>query len=215
MNNILEKLGQVPSIPVFYHDNSDRCIQIIQAAYDGGIRLFEFVNRGDKALENFKVLIDYKNKHLPELTLGIGTIKTADEARLFLDAGAEFLVSPIVSESIAQVAKERNVLWIPGCMTPTEIALAEQLQAPLVKLFPGDTLGPSFLKAIKPLFRHTLFMPTGGVNVEESNIKAWFDAGVYAVGLGSKLFEEPIGATDLKWLTERCEKLVAWARNKK
>lgn len=213
MNNILKKLGEVPSIPVFYHDDSVHCIEILQAVYDGGIRLFEFVNRGDKALENFKILIDYKNKHLPELTLGIGTIKTAAQAQLFLDAGAEFLVSPIVTESIAKVAKENNVLWIPGCMTPTEVAFAEQLEAPLVKLFPGDTLGPSFLKAIKPLFRHTLFMPTGGVQVDENNIREWFNAGVYAVGLGSKLFEEPADASDLSWLTERCKKLVNWAKS--
>lgn len=212
MNIILEKLGQVPSIPVYYNDDSARCIQILQAAYDGGIRLFEFVNRGDKALENFKILIDYKKQHLPELSLGIGTIKTAEQATLFLDAGAEFLVSPIVTEAVAKVAAARNVLWIPGCMTPTEIALAESLGAPLVKLFPGDTLGPGFLKAIKPLFRDTLFMPTGGVKVEAENIKEWFDAGVYAVGLGSKLFEEPADAKDFSWLTERCAKLVAWAK---
>jgi 2-dehydro-3-deoxyphosphogluconate aldolase/(4S)-4-hydroxy-2-oxoglutarate aldolase len=154
--------------------------------------------------------LDYKKAHLSDLLLGIGTIKTAAQAQAFISAGADFIVSPIVLKEIAEVTLDRGVLWIPGCMTPTEIALAESLGAPLVKLFPGDTLGPGFLKAIKPLFPNVKFMPTGGVDVAEDNIRGWFEAGVYSVGLGSKLFNAPTDATDYTWLSERAQKLFGW-----
>ena len=210
MNHILEKIAKHPVIPVYYNDDSDTCIEILQAAYNGGIRIFEFVNRGAKALENFKILLDYKNANLPGLVLGIGTIKTPTQAQDFIQAGAEFIVSPIVSAGIAEVTLDKGMLWIPGCMTPTEIALAESLGAPLIKLFPGDTLGPNFLKAIKPLFPNVKFMPTGGVDVEEKNIRGWFDAGVFSVGLGSKLFSAPADAKDYSWLSDRSAQLFSW-----
>lgn len=210
MNQILEIIAKHPVIPVYYNDDSETCIEIVKASYAGGIRVFEFVNRGAKALENFKILLEYKQKHLPDLLLGIGTIKTVEQAQDFIDAGADFIVSPIVLKGIAEVTLDKGILWIPGCMTPTEIALAESLGAPLVKLFPGDTLGPNFLKAIKPLFPNVKFMPTGGVDVAESNIRGWFDAGVYSVGLGSKLFNAPADAKGYTWLSERAEKLFGW-----
>lgn len=214
MNDILQAIAKRPVIPVYYHDDSDTCIEVVKASYAGGIRVFEFVNRGAKALENFQILLDYKKKHLPDLVLGIGTIKTAEQAQDFINAGADFIVSPIVLREIAQVTLDKGILWIPGCMTPTEIALAESLGAPLVKLFPGDTLGPNFLKAIKPLFPNVKFMPTGGVDVEEKNIRGWFDAGVYSVGLGSKLFNKPEGAADYSWLSERAARLFGWIDKK-
>lgn len=210
MNKILEKIAKHPVIPVYYHDDSATCIEVVKASYAGGIRVFEFVNRGAKALENFKILLEYKKEYLPDLLLGIGTIKTAEQAQDFIALGADFIVSPIVLPGIADVTLNKGVLWIPGCMTPTEIALAESLGAPLVKLFPGDTLGPNFLKAIKPLFPGVKFMPTGGVDVAEINIRGWFEAGVYSVGLGSKLFNTPTDAKDYSWLSERVAKLFGW-----
>ncbi len=212
MNDILQTIAKHPVIPVYYHDDSNTCIEVLKASYAGGIRVFEFVSRGPNALENFRLLVDYKKANLPDLVLGIGTIKTAEQAQDFIDAGADFIVSPIVLKSIAEVTLDRGILWIPGCMTPTEIALAESLGAPLVKLFPGDTLGPNFLKAIRPLFPNVKFMPTGGVDVEEKNIRGWFDAGVYSVGLGSKLFNPPVDATDYSWLSDRAAKLFGWIK---
>src|SRR5690606_40630734 len=194
MNEILQTIAKHPVIPVYYHDDSQTCINVLQAAYTGGIRVFEFVSRGPRALENFRILLKYKKTHLPDLLLGIGTIKTAKQAEDFIEAGADFIVSPIVLSSIAAVTLDKGVLWIPGCMTPTEIAQAEALGAPLVKLFPGDTLGPAFLKAVKPLFPGMRFMPTGGVNPTRESLTGWFDAGVSAVGTGSKLFARPEGA---------------------
>ena len=210
--NILETIHTYPVIPVYYNDDADTCIDVLKQCYAGGIRVFEFVNRGEKALENFKKLLEYKNQHLPDLKLGIGTIKTAQQAKDFAEAGTEFLVSPIVKVEIAAIAKKYAVEWIPGCMTPTEIALAEELDAKLVKLFPGDTLGPNFLKAIKPLFPNLKFMPTGGVDTTEESIKSWKQAGVFSVGLGSKLFAVPKVASTDNWLAERCKQLLEWAK---
>jgi len=210
--NILDTIEHYPIIPVYYNDDVDKCIETLKNCYAGGIRVFEFVNRGEKALENFKALLAYKNQHIPDLKLGIGTIKTAQQAKDFADAGTEFLVSPIVKAEIAGVAKEYNLEWIPGCMTPTEIALAEELNAKLVKLFPGDTLGANFLKAIKPLFPNLKFMPTGGVDTTEESIKSWREAGVFSVGLGSKLFAVPNDSSNENWLAERCSKLLEWAK---
>ena len=210
--NILNVIEKYPVIPVYYNDDPKECIDVVKRCYAGGIRVFEFVNRGAKALENFKILLEYKNENLPDLKLGIGTIKTAQQAKEFAEAGTEFLVSPIIKRDIAEVAKAYNLEWIPGCMTPTEIALAEELEVKLVKLFPGDTLGPNFLKAIKPLFPNLKFMPTGGVDTTELSISTWRQAGVFSVGLGSKLFAAPTDSTVENWLEERCTQLLNWAK---
>ena len=204
----LESIKAYPVIPVYYDEDPETCLAVLSACYNGGIRIFEFTNRGAAAVENFKTLLKYRNEHFPELKLGIGTIKTTDQALQYIAAGADFIVSPIVREDLAKVTFANNVLWIPGCMTPTEINLAEELGAPLVKLFPGDTLGPGFLKSIKPLFPNLKFMPTGGVDVSKENIDNWLNAGVTALGFGSKLFQRPVDATDYSWLTQRCELLV-------
>lgn len=212
MSKILDLIAQYPAIPVYYHEDENICIEVLTACYEGGIRVFEFVNRGPKALDNFEALLAYKKEHFPDLALGIGTIKTAAQARLFVEKGAEFIVSPIVDVQIAKETVEKGVDWIPGCMTPTEIALAESLGVSLVKLFPGDTLGPKFLKAIKPLFPNLKFMPTGGVDVEKQNIDEWFGAGVFSVGLGSKLFSAPNDADGYNWLVDRVKLLMELVR---
>src|SRR5690606_34183288 len=212
MKDTLDHILAYPVLPVYYHDDPQTCIDVVNACYEGGIRVFEFVNRGANALENFRRLLEYRNTSLPELKLGIGTIKNAATATQYINAGADFIVSPVVKAEIAEVTLAQNILWIPGCMTPTEISLAEDLGAPLVKLFPGDTLGTKFLKAIKPLFPTMRFMPTGGVSPDEQNVAEWFAAGVSAVGMGSKLFAQPAGATDYQWLAERARDLIGWVK---
>ncbi len=181
--NTLQTIQEHPVIPVFYHQDPQVCVDVLTACYDGGIRVFEFTNRGEHATHNFKILLDHRNAHFPDLKLGIGTIKTSAQAEDYLNIGADFIVSPIVKSEIAKVSSDHNILWIPGCMTPTEINYAEELGAPLIKLFPGDTLGPGFLKAIKPLFPTLKFMPTGGVDLDKDNIDGWLNAGVSALGL--------------------------------
>jgi len=212
--NTLQTIQQYPAIPVFYHQDPEECIAVLKACYHGGIRVFEFTNRGDQAPVNFKILLDYRNEHFKDLLLGIGTIKTAQQAKDYINLGADFIVSPIVKSEIAETAHNHNIFWIPGCMTPTEINMAEDLGASLIKLFPGDTLGPGFLKAIKPLFPKLKFMPTGGVDLSKENIEGWLDAGVSALGFGSKLFQNTESHGDYSWLTERCKSLMKTVNRK-
>lgn len=209
---IIKEIIRNPVLPVFYDDDVNTCIQALQSCYEGGIRVFEFVNRGAEAEQNFKALRNYKEEHFPDLKLGIGTIMHADDAERFIELGADFLVSPIFSESVANSAKNNNTLWIPGCMTPTEIADAQLADCTFVKLFPGDTLGPGFLKSIKPIFPNLRFMPTGGVDCTQESINKWFEAGVSAVGLGSKLFVKINGKYEFGQIAENCRNLLNWAK---
>lgn len=206
--NPLKIIQEYPVIPVYYNDDVQTCIDVLKSTYAGGIRVFEFTNRGENAVHNFKALLAYRDEHFADMQLGIGTIKTVSQAKTYIELGADFLVSPIVNADLAAVCADTHTFWIPGCMTPTEINLAEELDAPLVKLFPGDTLGIGFLKAIKPLFPNLKFMPTGGVDVNKENIDSWLDAGVTALGFGSKLFQQPKDAQNYDWLTERCQLLI-------
>lgn len=174
-------------LPLFYNDDVQVCRSVLQALYHGGIRLLEFTNRGAHALANFSALKALAEKELPGLMLGIGTIKNKQQATAFMEAGADFVVCPTINPEVASVVHSRNLLWVPGCMTTTEIAIAEEAGASLVKLFPGNLLGPAYVTAIKELFPTLRFMPTGGAEPEEGNLRSWFRSGVVAVGMGSKL----------------------------
>jgi 2-dehydro-3-deoxyphosphogluconate aldolase / (4S)-4-hydroxy-2-oxoglutarate aldolase len=177
-------------LPLYYHADAITSLELAQTLYKAGIRVIEYTNRGNNAIDNFKLLIQERDKTMPDLLLGIGTIKTVEEATTFLSSGADFIICPIVLPSVAKVVHEAGKLWIPGCMTATEIALAETVGATMVKLFPGNILGSTFVSAIKELFPNLLFMPTGGVETTQESIESWFKAGVSAVGMGSKLISK-------------------------
>ena len=179
-------------VPLFYHPNIELGKKILKACYGGGARLLEFTARGDFAFEVFSELNKYARKELPEMIMGVGSITDAGAASLFLQMGANFKVTPSLREDIAIVCNRRKVLWSPGCGSLTEINKAEELGCEIVKLFPGSTYGPGFVKAIKAPQPWTSVMPTGGVSTEESNLRAWFDAGVTCVGMGSKLISKDI-----------------------
>ena len=187
-------------LPLYYHDSADISRDILHALYVGGIRVVEYTNRGENALENFKFLKKIQSE-LQGMMLGIGTIKTTTDATKFMDAGADFIVCPTVNTEVATIVSSAGLLWIPGCMTPTEISIAESSGATLVKIFPGNLLGPSYVESIKELFPQIKFMPTGGVEADKKNIKKWFRAGVSAVGMGSRLiYKELVGKEDFKGL---------------
>ena len=211
MNNILHIIERYPVVPIFYDDDITNCINAVDGCYKGGVRVFEFVNRGALAKQNFEQLIAYRNEHWPDLKLGIGTIKNQQEALDFIALKADFIVSPLVKKEIAEVTLHKGILWIPGAMTPTEIDLAQTLGAPVVKLFPGDVLGQQFVKAVKPLFPGLKFMATGGVLVEKENVNNWFFAGVTAVGVGSKLFENSNSKNELE---QRVKSMFTWISTK-
>lgn len=178
-------------IPLFYESDVLVVIDVVKALYAGGIRTIEFTNRGPQALDNFKALIALKNE-MPDLYLGIGTIKSEEDAKKYIDAGADFLISPVFDASVADIAYLHKVLWIPGCMTPTEIHNAQVAGCNIVKLFPGNVLGPGFIEAIKPLFSDIHFLVTGGVDATEQSIMSWLKAGAAGVGLGSKLITKTV-----------------------
>ena len=179
-------------VPLFYHPDIDVAKQVLKACYEGGARLMEFTNRGDFALEIFTALNKYAIAELPGMMLGVGSVTDAASASAYMLAGANFVVTPVYREDIAIVCNRRKVLWSPGCGSLTEIAQAEEMGCELVKLFPGSTYGPGFVKAIKGPQPWTSIMPTGGVSTEESNLRGWFEAGVTCVGMGSKLISKEI-----------------------
>lgn len=179
-------------LPLYFHPNREVSIQVLKALYAAGIRSVEYTNRGVEAEDNFKAMLAVRDSEMPDLQIGIGTIKTKSEAETYLALGADYLVSPGLIPAIAEVSIKANVLWIPGCMTVSEIMEAENLGCTFIKLFPGNLLGPTFMSSIKELFPNLKFMPTGGVELNVENMGAWFKSGVSAVGLGSKLITKEV-----------------------
>lgn len=186
---VVQQIVESGLLPLYYHENKEVSVNILRALYNSGVRILEYTNRGANASINFKALKEVAVTEMPGLLLGIGTIKTAEKAQEYIDLGADFIVSPIVSAEVAKIVYANNLAWIPGCLTPTEIHEAQTLGATLVKIFPGNLVGPSYIQTIKDIFPDLIFMPTGGVEPEEENLKSWFKAGVSAVGMGSKLLK--------------------------
>lgn len=186
---MLDAIRQSPLIPLFYHPDAEYAQQVMQACYDGGLRLFEFTNRGPEAFEVYRQLVAHARVHCPDLQLGIGTIYTAVEAQRFVEAGADFVIQPVTTAEVGAYCREAGKPWIPGAMTVTEIWTAWQLGAACVKIFPGQVLGPAFVKALRGPMPQVPLMATGGVEPTEASLREWFGAGVQAVGLGGQLFK--------------------------
>jgi len=201
-------------LPLYYHADETVSIEVMKALYTAGIRTIEYTNRGEAALNNFKALKKVCETELTDMILGVGTIKNGEMAKTFIDAGTDYIICPGLVESVAKVADKNKMLWVPGCMTATEIIAAETMGAKLVKLFPGNILGKDFVSAIKDLFPDVLFMPTGGVDTTEENIVGWFNAGVCAVGMGSKLVSKYImDNKQYSLLTAETKKVMAVISN--
>lgn len=189
---ILKLIPKQGILPLYFYKDTTVSIEVLKALYEAGIRAVEYTNRGEAALQNFKEMRKVCDTELKGMHLGIGTIKNGEMAQTFIDAGTDYIICPGLVDSVAAVADKNNMLWVPGCMTPSEIIKAETLGAKMIKLFPGNILGPGFMSAIKELFPNLLFMPTGGVEMEKENIAGWFKAGVCAVGMGSKLITKQL-----------------------
>lgn len=187
----LETLNTIIStgiVPLYYNADVEIVKKVVKACYEGGARSFEFTNRGDYAHEVFAELNKWAAIECPEMILGVGSIPDAATAALFIQIGANFLVSPNLNPEIAKVANRRKIPWMPGCGTVSEISLAEELGVEIVKIFPGKEVGgPSFVKAVKAPCPWTNIMPSGGVAPTEESLRSWFEVGVSCVGLGSQL----------------------------
>lgn len=189
---ILKLIPEQGILPLFFHQDEEVSVNILRALYAAGVKTIEYTNRGEAALRNFVKLREVCDKELGGMYLGVGTIKDAKAAQAFADAGADYIISPGLVEEVVEVSEKNGLLWVPGCMTPSEVIRAENLGAKVIKLFPGNILGPAFLSSIKVLFPNLLFMPTGGVELTKESIGGWFKAGVCAVGMGSQLVSKDV-----------------------
>ena len=191
--DVILKMREIGAIPLYYNPDKELMKEVISACYRGGMKIFEFTNRGDMAHELFADLIKWSREEMPDLILGVGTIVDAGTCSLYIQLGAKFIVSPLLNEEMARVCNRRKVLWVPGCATASEIGRAEELGAELVKLFPGPTVGGAkFLKAYLGPCPWSNIMPSGGVSPTLENLTGWFEAGAFCVGMGAQLISEEI-----------------------
>ncbi len=204
-SDVLTQVLAAPLVPVFYHADAAYAQSMVRACYAGGIRVFEFTNRGANAFEVFQELAQLTATDCPDLVLGIGTIYTAADAERFIAAGAAFVVQPVTTAEVAAACQRHDVAWLPGALTPNEIHAATQLGARIVKIFPGNFVGPDYIKAVRGPMPTTRLMVTGGVEPTEASLTEWFGAGVNVVGIGSQLFR---GVGDPAALTARVAPLM-------
>ncbi|MBO7472168.1 MAG: bifunctional 4-hydroxy-2-oxoglutarate aldolase/2-dehydro-3-deoxy-phosphogluconate aldolase [Bacteroidaceae bacterium] len=208
---VLQKMQQTGMVPVFYHSDVEVAKQVVKACYDGGVRAFEFTNRGDFAHEVFAECVKYAAKECPEMAMGVGSIVDAPTAALYIQLGACFVVSPLLNPEIARVCNRRLVPYCPGCGSVSEIGTAQELGCDLTKVFPGDAYGPAFVKATMAPCPWSRIMVTGGVSPDKENLTAWFKAGAFCVGMGSKLFpKDTLKNKDWQHITQMCRQSLEY-----
>lgn len=190
---VAQKMRENGIVPIYYNPDVNICKEVLQSCYAGGVRVFEFTNRGDQAHEIFGELYRFCKAELPEMMLGAGSVVDGATAALYIQLGADFIVSPVLNQEISKICNRRKILWSAGCGTLTEINQAEEWGAEIVKLFPAQESGGSgFIKAIAGPCPWTSIMPTGGVEPTKESLKEWFDAGAWCVGMGSKLLKNSL-----------------------
>ena len=203
---VISTMKETGMIPVFYHSDLEIAKNVVKACYEGGVRAFEFTNRGEFAHEVFGELNKWVAKECPEMIMGIGSIVDAPTAALYIQLGANFIVGPLFNPEIAKIANRRLIPYIPGCGSVSEVGFAQEMGCDICKIFPGDVLGPNFVKGLKAPMPWSMLMITGGVKPEEANLKSWFDAGATCVGMGSNLFPaDVIAAKEWRKITQLCK----------
>ncbi len=208
---VLTKIGQTGMVPVFYHKDVEVAKQVIKACYEGGVRAFEFTNRGDFAQEVFGEVSKFVAKECPEMAFGVGTIVDPATAAIYLQLGADFVVGPLFNPEVAKVCNRRLVPYTPGCGTISEVGFAQEVGCDLCKVFPGDVLGAKFVQGLLAPMSWSKLMVTGGVEPTKDNLTSWIKAGVFSVGMGSKLFpKEVIAAKDWAFITNKCREALGY-----
>lgn len=207
--SVIGKMGETGMVPVFYDKDVQTARMVLKACYDGGVRVFEFTNRGDFAHEVFSDLVKYAAVECPDMAIGAGSVVDAPTAALYIQSGACFIVGPMFNPEIARLCNRRMVPYSPGCGTVTEVGNAQEAGCDLCKVFPGDVLGPAFVKSLMAPMPWSKIMVTGGVDPSEENLASWFKAGVFCVGMGSKLFPaDKVKAGDWTYITEKCREAL-------
>jgi len=209
--DVLNAMYETGLVPVFYHPDPDVAIQVAQACAEGGCRLLELTNRGNAAYRVFEALERHCAQQLPQMMVGAGSVVDAPTAGLYINSGASFIVGPNLNPEVARLCNRRKIAYSPGCATPSEIAQAEELGCEIVKVFPGDVVGgPAFVRAVRAPCPWTSLMPTGGVDVTEESLSAWFGAGIACAGIGSKLITKQLLADrDYAGITRRVQETLA------
>ena len=206
---VIQTMKETGMVPVFYNSDIEAGKKVLKACYDGGVKAFEFTNRGDFAQEVFGELVKYANKELPGMMLGIGSVVDPATASMYIQMGANFVVGPVFNPAVAPVCNRRLIPYIPGCATPTEIGNAQEAGCDICKVFPGDVLGPAFVKAVKAPMPWSQIMVTGGVKPTKENLEAWFKAGATCVGMGSNLFpKDVVAAGQWEKISSLCEEVL-------
>lgn len=208
---VLSVIAETGMVPVFYHKDVEIAKNVVKACYEGGVRAFEFTNRGDFAHEVFAELVKYATKECPEMILGVGSIVDPATAALYIQSGANFVVGPLLNPEIAKICNRRLIPYTPGCGSVSEIGFAQELGCDLCKVFPaGNVGGPSFVKNVKAPMPWSMLMVTGGVEPSEENLSAWIKAGVTCVGMGSNLFpNDVVVAKEWGKISGMCEKVLS------
>lgn len=218
IQNSIDVIAKQGILPLYFNASEEKSIAILKVLYKAGIKAVEYTSRGPEALSNFRKMVEVRNAELPGMLLGIGTIKNIEQAQEFYNIGADFFISPGFVAEVSDFLRSKEVLYAPGCMTPTEIITAENAGVKFIKLFPGNILGPDFLSGIKDIFPNLIFMPTGGVDTTLQSIESWYSAGVSAVGMGSKLISKKLMDYDaydtIEKETLRVLDLIETVRNK-
>ena len=208
---VLNKMIETGMVPVFYTGDIEVAKKVAAAILAGGCPFLEFTNRGDHAWEVFSELDRYCARELPEMILGVGSVVDAGTASLYINCGANFVVGPVLNAEVARACNRRKIPYSPGCGSASEISQAEELGCEIVKMFPGAEVGgPKFVKGVKGPCPWTSIMPTGGVESTEASLRAWFDAGVSCVGMGSNLItKELLAAHDYAGITAKVKDTLA------
>ena len=208
---VLNRMEEAPMVPVFYHKDVETAKKVVKACYEGGVRAFEFTNRGDFAHEVFEEVVKYASVECPEMAIGVGSVVDAGTASLYMQLGACFVVGPLFNPDVAKVCNRRQVPYIPGCGSVSEIGFAQEAGCEVCKVFPGDVLGPKFVKGLLAPMPWSKLMVTGGVEPTQENITSWFKAGVSCVGMGSKLFpKDKVEAKDWDFITSKCKEALSY-----
>lgn len=206
---VLNKMGSTGMVPVFYHSDKEVAKKVVKACYDGGVRAFEFTNRGDFAHEVFAEVVKYAATECPDMAVGVGSIVDPATAALYLQLGACFVVGPLFNPEVAKVCNRRLVPYTPGCGSISEVGAAQEMGCDLCKVFPGDVLGPNFVKGLMAPMPWSKLMVTGGVEPHWENLAAWMKAGAYCVGMGSKLFpSDKVKAGDWQYVIDKCREAL-------
>ncbi|MDE6491161.1 MAG: bifunctional 4-hydroxy-2-oxoglutarate aldolase/2-dehydro-3-deoxy-phosphogluconate aldolase [Muribaculaceae bacterium] len=209
--SVLNKIAQAPMVPVFYHSDPQIAKAVVKACYDGGVRAFEFTNRGDFAHEVFAEVVRFAAAECGDMAIGVGSVVDPATAALYIQLGACFVVGPLFNPEVARVCNRRGVLYTPGCGTVSEVGAAQEAGCVLCKVFPGDVLGPKFVKGLLAPMPWSKLMVTGGVEPSDGNLSAWFNAGVFCVGMGSKLFPaDRVAASDWGYVTDKCREALGY-----